>query len=97
MSIKNIPSFTLRSLLFVFVTGVGYFTTIPNPEVTLSVDKTWMRFEKTQLQGVLIEKPDGDTLTLQQKDDHWTVQSNSMTEPKKSIQDDAQSNQAPTS
>ena len=38
---------------------------------------------KTQLQGVLIEKPDGEVLTLQQKEDHWTVQSNSMTEPKR--------------
>ena len=83
MNIKNIPSSTLRSLLFVFVTGVGYFMTLPNPEATLSVDKTWMRFEKTRLQGVLIEKPDGEVLSLQQKDDHWTVQSNSMTEPKR--------------
>ena len=80
---QKYPVLYIVFLAFVFVTGVGYFTTIPNPEATLSVDKTWMRFEKTQLQGVLIEKPDGEVLTLRQKDDHWTVQSNSMTEPRR--------------
>ena len=39
MSIKY-PVLYIAFLAFRFVTGVGYFTTIPNPEATLSVDKT---------------------------------------------------------
>ena len=42
---QKYPVLYIAFLLFVFVTGVGYFTTIPNPEATPSVDKTWMRFE----------------------------------------------------
>ena len=83
MNIKDIPSSTWFSILFMFATGVSYFWTLPNPEPSMSVDKTWMRFEKTQLQSVLIEKPDGEVLSLQQKEDHWTVQSNSLAEPKR--------------
>ena len=83
MNIKDIPSSTWFSILFMFTTGVSYFWTLPNPEPSMSVDKTWMRFEKTQLQSVLIERPDGEVLSLQQTEDHWTIQSNSLTEPKR--------------
>jgi hypothetical protein len=83
MSSKKVPRATLLSIAFLSCTFLGYVYTTPTSQKTQIEDKVWMRFEKTQLLAVHIEKPNGEKIQLTNKSDYWSVQSDSLREAKR--------------
>ena len=80
---KHIPRSTLWAILFLIGSFFAYILTIPTPRSDVESDKNWLRFEKTQLQSVSIQRPDNSLLILEKQTDHWTMQISPQTEQKR--------------
>ena len=80
---QHIPRSTLWSMLFLIGSFFSYIYTKPTPTIDMETDKNWLRFEKTQLQSVSIQRPDGSLLILQRQNDHWTTQMSPKSEKKR--------------